>query len=132
SAGDDGGLVMGRCSAATMAMVDGGVYDMQEQPDRHAPVPGCTSPDPPDIGRGGAIITARVGNIDNGPGLFPGRQNGIGATTMIRAILLILLIIILIGALPAWPYSSGWGYYPSSGIGTIIVILIVLALLGII
>jgi len=51
---------------------------------------------------------------------------------MIRAILIILLIIILIGALPAWPYSAGWGYYPSGGIGTLIVILLVLAVLGII
>jgi hypothetical protein len=51
---------------------------------------------------------------------------------MIRAILIILLIIILIGALPAWPYSTGWGYYPSGGIGALIVILLVLAVLGII
>jgi len=51
---------------------------------------------------------------------------------MIRAILVILLIIILIGALPAWPYSTGWGYYPSGGIGALIVILLVLAVLGII
>jgi hypothetical protein len=45
-------------------------------------------------------------------------------------ILLIILIIILIGALPAWPYSSGWGYYPSGGVGLIIIILIVLLLMG--
>jgi hypothetical protein len=51
---------------------------------------------------------------------------------MIRAILIILLIIILIGALPAWPYSTGWGYYPSGGVGALIVILLVLAVLGII
>jgi len=51
---------------------------------------------------------------------------------MIRALLLIVLIIIVIGALPAWPYSAGWGYYPSGGIGTILLIVIVLAVLGII
>lgn len=45
-------------------------------------------------------------------------------------ILLIILIILLVGALPTWPYSSGWGYYPSGGLGLLLVILIVLLLLG--
>ena len=45
-------------------------------------------------------------------------------------ILLIILILILIGALPTWPYSNGWGYYPSGGAGLIVVILIVLPLAG--
>ena len=45
-------------------------------------------------------------------------------------ILLIVLIIIVIGALPTWPYSSGWGYYPSGGVGLIVLILIVLLLMG--
>jgi len=45
-------------------------------------------------------------------------------------ILLIILIVILIGALPTWPYSGGWGYYPSGGIGLIVLILIVLLLMG--
>ena len=45
-------------------------------------------------------------------------------------ILLIVLILLLIGALPAWPYSSGWGYYPSGGVGLIVVILIILLLFG--
>ncbi|MGA7487541.1 MAG: DUF3309 family protein [Xanthobacteraceae bacterium] len=45
-------------------------------------------------------------------------------------ILLIILILLLIGALPTWPYSSGWGYYPSSGLGLIVVIIIILVLLG--
>jgi hypothetical protein len=48
----------------------------------------------------------------------------------ISAILLILLIVLLIGALPAWPYSSGWGYYPSGGLGLVVVVLIILLLLG--
>ena len=47
-----------------------------------------------------------------------------------RLILLIIVIILLIGALPTWPYSSGWGYYPSGGLGTILIILLILALLG--
>jgi hypothetical protein len=45
-------------------------------------------------------------------------------------ILLIILILVLIGALPAWPYSSGWGYWPSGGLGLILLILIILALTG--
>ncbi len=45
-------------------------------------------------------------------------------------ILLIILILLLIGALPTWPYSSGWGYYPSGGLGVILLIIIVLMLLG--
>jgi hypothetical protein len=49
-----------------------------------------------------------------------------------RLILLIILVIVVIGALPSWPYSAGWGYYPSGGLGTILVILIILALVGVI
>lgn len=41
-------------------------------------------------------------------------------------LLVIVLILLLVVALPAWPYSSGWGYYPSSGLGLVLVILIVL------
>jgi hypothetical protein len=48
----------------------------------------------------------------------------------VSTLLLIILIILLIGALPTWPYSAGWGYYPSSGLGLIVVILIVLLLVG--
>lgn len=49
---------------------------------------------------------------------------------MMNAILLIILIILLIGALPTWPYSSGWGYYPSGGLGLVLLILLILILLG--
>jgi hypothetical protein len=45
-------------------------------------------------------------------------------------ILLIVLILALIGSLPAWPHSRGWGYYPSGGLGTLILILLILYLLG--
>jgi hypothetical protein len=45
-------------------------------------------------------------------------------------ILLIILILLLVGALPTWPYSSGWGYYPSGGLGLVLVIIIVLLLMG--
>ena len=45
-------------------------------------------------------------------------------------ILLVVLILLLLGALPLWPYSSGWGYYPSGGLGLIVLILIILLLTG--
>jgi Protein of unknown function (DUF3309) len=45
-------------------------------------------------------------------------------------ILLIVLVLILIGALPTWPYSAGWGYYPSGTLGVVVVVLLVLLLLG--
>ncbi len=45
-------------------------------------------------------------------------------------ILLIILILLLIGALPAWPYSTGWGYWPSGGLGLILLIVIIVALTG--
>ena len=44
--------------------------------------------------------------------------------------LLIVLILLVIGALPTWPYSTGWGYYPSGGIGLLVVILVVVLLFG--
>jgi hypothetical protein len=50
--------------------------------------------------------------------------------SMLGTILLIILILLLIGSLPTWPYSSGWGYYPTGGIGLILIIIIVLLLLG--
>jgi hypothetical protein len=48
----------------------------------------------------------------------------------ISTILLIVLVLLLIGALPTWPYSSGWGYYPSGGLGLVVIILIVLVVVG--
>jgi len=47
-----------------------------------------------------------------------------------RLIVLILLVILLIGVLPTWPYSVGWGYYPSGGLGLLAVVLVVVLLLG--
>ncbi len=47
-----------------------------------------------------------------------------------RFILLIIVLILLIGALPTWPYSAGWGYYPSGGLGLILVILVLVLLFG--
>jgi hypothetical protein len=47
-----------------------------------------------------------------------------------RLILLILVILLLVGALPTWPYSAGWGYYPSGGLGLLVVILVIVLLVG--
>jgi hypothetical protein len=49
---------------------------------------------------------------------------------MLGTILLILLILMLIGALPTWPHSRNWGYYPSGGLGLLLVVLVILLLLG--
>jgi hypothetical protein len=45
-------------------------------------------------------------------------------------ILIVILVIAIIGAIPAWPYSSGWGYYPSGGLGLVLLILLILWLMG--
>jgi hypothetical protein len=47
-----------------------------------------------------------------------------------RILLLIILVLLVLGALPTWPYSAGWGYYPSSGLGLIVIVLLVLVLMG--
>ncbi len=49
---------------------------------------------------------------------------------MLGTILLIVLVLLLLGALPAWPHSRAWGYYPSGGLGLILVIVLILVLLG--
>jgi hypothetical protein len=47
-----------------------------------------------------------------------------------RTILIVILLLLLLGALPTWPYSTGWGYYPSGGLGLVLLIVVVVALLG--
>jgi hypothetical protein len=49
-----------------------------------------------------------------------------------RLILIVVLILLLVGAIPAWPHSSNWGYRPSGSIGTVLVVVLVLFLLGVI
>jgi Protein of unknown function (DUF3309) len=49
---------------------------------------------------------------------------------LMSTILIIILVLLLIGALPTWPYSSGWGYYPGGGVGLLLVIVIILVLMG--
>jgi hypothetical protein len=47
---------------------------------------------------------------------------------MLWTILIIILILLLLGALPTWPYSAGWGYYPVGGVGVVLVIVVILLL----
>jgi hypothetical protein len=49
---------------------------------------------------------------------------------MLGTILLIILVLLLLGALPTWPYSAGWGYYPSSGLGLVLIIVVLLLAFG--
>jgi len=49
---------------------------------------------------------------------------------MLYTILIVLLVLMLVGALPAWPHSKSWGYYPSGGLGLVVVILLILVLMG--
>jgi hypothetical protein len=45
---------------------------------------------------------------------------------MVRTVLIVLLVLLLLGALPTWPYSAGWGYYPSGGLGLVLLIILIL------
>jgi hypothetical protein len=49
---------------------------------------------------------------------------------MSRPLLFIVLIILILAVLPAWPYSTGWGYYPSGGLGAVLLVVLILVLLG--
>jgi hypothetical protein len=53
-----------------------------------------------------------------------------GMNMSLGTILLIVLVLLLLGALPAWPYSSGWGYYPSGGLGLVLIVLLILVVTG--
>jgi len=63
-------------------------------------------------------------------GLFVGAHLSMKGKNNMNTILLVILILLLLGALPTWPYSANWGYYPSGGIGLILVIVVILAVLG--
>jgi hypothetical protein len=54
----------------------------------------------------------------------------IAGDTIMLTILVVILLLVALGALPAWPYSRGWGYYPSSGLGLIVLVLVILLLMG--
>jgi hypothetical protein len=58
------------------------------------------------------------------------KKTALSRVNRMRLILLVVLIVLLLGALPTWPYSAGWGYYPSGGLGLVLLIVVVLALMG--
>jgi Protein of unknown function (DUF3309) len=61
------------------------------------------------------------------------RLNSAGkGKTMLRTIVIILLVLFLLGALPSWPYSAHWGYYPSGGLGLLLIIVVILIFLDIV
>ena len=62
--------------------------------------------------------------------LFGRCGHGVTQEFGVSTLLLIILVLLLIGALPTWPYSSGWGYYPSGGLGLVLIILLILVLMG--
>ena len=53
-----------------------------------------------------------------------------GSIMSMGTILLVILILMLVGAFPTWPHSKGWGYYPSGGLGLVVLVLVVLLLMG--
>jgi hypothetical protein len=67
---------------------------------------------------------------------MPGQQSRFGESSFqiigefMFTILLVVLVLLLLGALPTWPYSRSWGYYPSGGLGLIVVVVLVLVLAG--
>jgi hypothetical protein len=95
------------------------------------------SPDPQlRAGRGGSEVTrirnrnktaaAHVGQA----GTIAGSMGGAEADMTIGTILLIILVILLIGAVPSWPYSRGWGYWPGGIIGIVLIVVLILLLMG--
>jgi Protein of unknown function (DUF3309) len=62
--------------------------------------------------------------------LGPRLSLGWSEEARMRLILFIIVILLLVGALPTWPYSAGWGYYPSGGLGLVVIVLLVLLLVG--
>jgi len=68
--------------------------------------------------------TAFASDVQAGP------TNALEDAMSLGLILLIILVLLLVGAIPSWPYSRGWGYGPSGGLGLVLVIVIVLVLIG--
>lgn len=73
----------------------------------------------------GAVAVTRVADCRNNEPAIAQRR-----CTVISMLLIILVVVLLLGALPAWPYSRGWGYYPSGTLGAVLLIVLILVLLG--
>ena len=103
-------------------------------PTVRAPIPAPESP-PSDAHRVGVhnVAGSHKGNFCSAA-TFRGHQAGKnrpdGERVMLGTILIIILVLLLVGALPTWPYSTGWGYYPGGGLGLILIIVIILVLVG--
>jgi asparagine N-glycosylation enzyme membrane subunit Stt3 len=67
--------------------------------------------------------------LETDPGAASCAQDKTGGSTVMGLILLVILIILLLGAVPAWPYSRNWGYGPSGGLGLLVLIVIILLVL---
>jgi hypothetical protein len=87
----------------------------------------------------GAAVGRSLQSFTNSPDCHSGNETHIvpakkdvhrESFMSISTILLILLVLLLVGALPAWPYSTGWGYYPSGGLGLVLIVLLVLVVTG--
>lgn len=75
----------------------------------------------PDCSRIAAVIVLACGNE---------RLQSMKRRNLMGTILVVILVLLLLGALPTWPYSGGWGYYPSGGLGLVLLIVVILALTG--
>jgi hypothetical protein len=75
-------------------------------------------------------VAVPVSPVLRGAGTAPGRTPRRREVRALTTLLLILLVLLLVGALPAWPYSGGWGYYPSGALGVILLVVLVLFLSG--
>jgi Protein of unknown function (DUF3309) len=71
-------------------------------------------------------VTFAAKSLQAHTGTLPPEQEN----TSLYTILIVVLILLLLGALPTWPYSGGWGYYPSGGLGLVLLIVVVLLLVG--
>ena len=76
------------------------------------------------------VTSNRRGTGRHGTKRATGKSAGLSRRKGTSMLFLILLIVLLLAAVPAWPYSRGWGYYPSGTLGTVLLILIVLMLIG--
>jgi hypothetical protein len=81
--------------------------------------------------RSGADQSAAGGNGRSLSGVLPERSlHLVEEPAVLGTVLLVILILLLVGALPTWPHSAGWGYYPSSGLGLLLIVIIVLLVSG--